>query len=770
VGEWVILTVSAGERIRKRFNLVLVLASVSAATGLGCSYIKGTHTLSSSSVTGERVTLNQTSYQSTVYAYVNKIGCNGCHASGPTVSVDWFASTSLDSAFQSAIRLVDVSNPANSLFVGHISDGHCGFPAICGVDNSTMIAQIKQWIALSASSSGGPGGGTPCTFNGLALASGSSTSGYSANTVPYGQTCDSVKINVTCTNGNISPSNAFSACTVAPGATCSFNGQTLQTGGTVTAYQYMNVPYGSTCASETRTCTNGTLSGSFTFGTCSVAPPASCTFNGQTFASGMTTQGYPTATVPFGQTCQAQTITCTNGVLNPANDVAACTVQPPANCTFNGQTVASGSSVVAFQAASVPSGQTCVSQNRTCTNGTLSGTFTFASCVVNQPATCTFNGQTIASGATTQGYPSATVPFGQTCQAQTITCTNGVLNPANDVASCSVLPGATCSFNGQTIQSGSSVTAYSSATVPFGSQCSSVAQTRTCTNGTLSGTSTFASCIVNPPANCTFNGQTVASGSTVQGYPTATVPYGQTCQSQTITCTNGNLNPANDVAACTVQPGASCSFNGQTMASGSTVTGYTSASVAPGQVCSPVTVTCTNGTITPSSASPTCVVSTAVYGSTFVPANQALLLRLNVGLNLPGQKTFQCENANNCSNLWNNSAQYNVSFQTNPNTSTGANQVSLLAFAGCNDINPSDWGVDTSSTVANQTTNLINAGVKFVDNHTGGLGSNSAFNSQVKAAFQALISDPAYSGASVNQVFIGICTAANTFGVGMKGY
>jgi hypothetical protein len=54
----------------------------------------------------------------------------------------------------------------------------------------------------------------------------------------------------------------------------------------------------------------------------------------------------------------------------------------PASCTFDGQTVASGSSVTAYQAASVSPGSLCVSQSRVCTNGTLRGTYAFASCSV----------------------------------------------------------------------------------------------------------------------------------------------------------------------------------------------------------------------------------------------------------------------------------------------------------------------------------------------------------------------------------------------------
>ena len=61
---------------------------------------------------------------------------------------------------------------------------------------------------------------------------------------------------------------------------------------------------------------------------------------------------------------------------------ASTTQSTSASCTFNNQTIASGSSVTVYQSSSVPAGQQCVSQQRTCTNGTLSGSFTNSSCVV----------------------------------------------------------------------------------------------------------------------------------------------------------------------------------------------------------------------------------------------------------------------------------------------------------------------------------------------------------------------------------------------------
>ena len=69
-----------------------------------------------------------------------------------------------------------------------------------------------------------------------------------------------------------------------------------------------------------------------------------------------------------------------------------------ASCSWNGTTIASGSSVTAYQSSSVAYGSQCVSQQRTCTNNILSGSYLYAACSVqtasSPTATLTANGQT----------------------------------------------------------------------------------------------------------------------------------------------------------------------------------------------------------------------------------------------------------------------------------------------------------------------------------------------------------------------------------------
>jgi len=164
-----------------------------------------------------------------------------------------------------------------------------------------------------------------------------------------------------------------------------------------------------------------------------------------------------------------------------------------------GGTINNGQSVTAYSAATAPVGQLCsaIQQTRTCTNGTLSGSFTQQSCSV---APCNLPwGGTIASGQTVTAYSAANPPAGQACTtiAQTRTCSLGNLSGSYTQQACSAI----CALPwGGTIGQGQSVTAYTKGSVQNPQVCSSVAQTRTCgSNGVLSGSGAYNSCVVVQP-------------------------------------------------------------------------------------------------------------------------------------------------------------------------------------------------------------------------------------------------------------------------------
>ncbi len=136
---------------------------------------------------------------------------------------------------------------------------------------------------------------------------------------------------------------------------------------------------------------------------------------------------------------------------------------PAASCTLPwGGTIASGQSTTAYQTPSVVSPQTCssVAQTRTCTNGSLSGSFTYPSCSVSA-ASCNLPwGGTIASGVSVTAFLNPTVVAPATCAsdpAQTRTCTNGSLSGSYTNQNCTALnPTATISASPTRVQSGNS--------------------------------------------------------------------------------------------------------------------------------------------------------------------------------------------------------------------------------------------------------------------------------------------------------------------------
>jgi hypothetical protein len=242
---------------------------------------------------------------------------------------------------------------------------------------------------------------------------------------------------------------------------------------------------------------------------------------------------------------------------------SSCTVGGPSDCNLPwGGTIASGQSVTAYLTSSVSYGSTCSSQTRTCTNGVLSGTYTYSNCTVGGPCFCTLPwGGNIANGASVTAYLASSVACGSTCTFQTRTCATGVLSGSYTYSSCSV---AACPLScnlpwGGTIDSGQSITAYLASSVAYGSTCSS--QTRTCTNGVLSGTYTYSNCTIGGPCSCTLPwGGTIDSGQSVTAYLTSSVACDSTCTFQTRTCSNGVLSGSYNSSSCYVQNCSDCDY------------------------------------------------------------------------------------------------------------------------------------------------------------------------------------------------------------------
>lgn len=205
-----------------------------------------------------------------------------------------------------------------------------------------------------------------------------------------------------------------------------------------------------------------------------------------------------------------------------------------ASCSWNGGTVASGQSVTAYQSSVVVPPASCVSQQRTCSNGTLSGTYTAASCSYGASATLSASPNPVrygdratltwtSSNATscTAGGPWLNSPAlngsGLTDPLTadttfTFQCTGPNGPSALQSVTVTVTPLAGCALPwGGSIASGSSTTAYQTSIVTPPATCTP--ETRSCTDGVLSGSYTYQSCGNLPTAVLSASPSTINQGN-----------------------------------------------------------------------------------------------------------------------------------------------------------------------------------------------------------------------------------------------------------------
>lgn len=103
------------------------------------------------------------------------------------------------------------------------------------------------------------------------------------------------------------------------------------------------------------------------------------------------------------------------------------------SCQFGHASIPHGGSIPAFESPKVSQGQTCKMENRSCTDGKLAGSFSYASCEVEVVlSSCQVNGATIQSGTSKKFYLVDKIAAGDSCDEaglwQTRSCTDGKLS------------------------------------------------------------------------------------------------------------------------------------------------------------------------------------------------------------------------------------------------------------------------------------------------------------------------------------------------------
>jgi hypothetical protein len=195
-------------------------------------------------------------------------------------------------------------------------------------------------------------------------------------------------------------------------------------------------------------------------------------------------------------------------------------------------------------------------ESRVCANGVLSGSYTQQSCAAIVPQSCDLPwGGTLASGQSVEAYQSAS---SDNCDAakETRACDNGTLSGSYANASCVSTAPQACDLPwGGSLASGLSVEAYASAS---SEDCAAIQETRSCDNGTLSGSHPEPACttVVAGPKSCALPwGGTLASGESVEAYQSATSIY---CDSfkETRACQDGALSGSFEQPACALPTGS----------------------------------------------------------------------------------------------------------------------------------------------------------------------------------------------------------------------
>src|SRR3990167_247813 len=380
------------------------------------------------------------------------------------------------------------------------------FPDATGFFGPITEASVRQWqsghgiVSSGTPNTTGYGYVGPRTMAALLQSCGGSTA--SNETTPTTTTVPPLAP-VTPPLAPVTPplATAISQSCVAPW------GASVANGSSVTAYSTSNVPVGSTCVSEQRTCTNGSLSGGYYYQNCSPGAIAgSSSYSTVTFSSPAAGQSYAKGsdTIPvrfssgFGAvnfenlttgaiTSGAGLFANTDNLLYIPFDLPPGTyrlvihaeiydgVSNTFTVTATGNAplwVKPGSEVSACKLLSGVERYDVVStRDARCSNGgrCVSPKFIIAS--------------TYASGQSTATYEDRPdyLPVG------------GVINQIRCSASGALPANASCTFNGTTIAHNARVDAYQSSSVPLGGTAC-VSEKRVCTNGTLSGTYQFSTC------------------------------------------------------------------------------------------------------------------------------------------------------------------------------------------------------------------------------------------------------------------------------------
>jgi peptidoglycan hydrolase-like protein with peptidoglycan-binding domain len=378
--------------------------------------------------------------------------------------------------------------------------------------NGTFSGNSAYRYTACTVSANSPGA---CSYNGVVMANGESRAFYRQEGVSLSQSCQGIQR--TCVNGVVGGSSdyPYPTCNKVSGpVSCTVDGVVIPDGQSIGFYKRDRVLFGQTCAAfqGTRSCTGGVLGGDsgYQYASCKENAAESCvvvttvgtTTSTTTVAHGASRSFWSTNSVDYTSSCDAVKLarTCNDGSLSGSSAFKyhTCKVTPEKTCDIDGIVVPGGTKRTFYSARSVASGGCdAIDEERTCSNGTLSGGagYQYAYCAPTGQRYCVQDSAYVAHNASRTFYTTKTPSFGSSCSqyGQSRKCTDGVLEGAASYAyaTCSEPTAASCTIDGITVNHNQSRTFYSRTTPPSGATCAEYSQTRTCIDGTLSGSDSF---------------------------------------------------------------------------------------------------------------------------------------------------------------------------------------------------------------------------------------------------------------------------------------
>lgn len=158
------------------------------------------------------------------------------------------------------------------------------------------------------------------------------------------------------------------------------------------------------------------------------------TLIGMTTALGYLVTGLTNGTTYYFSV-QAENI---RGTTSFSSEKTCTPVGLPCTSPWGDSNITDGTAITAYQNSSVASPATCVAESRMCNNGILSGSYNNQTCSVTYLGCNSPWGTSMNNGDTITAYQTSAVTSPATCVSETRTCNNGTLTGSYASQTCSV--------------------------------------------------------------------------------------------------------------------------------------------------------------------------------------------------------------------------------------------------------------------------------------------------------------------------------------------